>query len=172
MVNMASSIARGPVLSLTKVAVAVSHQCGDFSHASLVNIRSRKGLHQLNCIEYSCWLTSGKTRNPLTSVTWPHCGLRSSLWGCLLDAGIAQENKQVNLGQLMDAAYIFAIWYGRSISWSNWQLSQQGIRWPISHDCIAGLSVEFTEVTCFFKVHRLKYFHKIIKQAKKLKLHF
>ena len=29
-----------------------------------------------------------------------------------------KENNQVKLGQLMHAAYIFAIWYGRSISWS------------------------------------------------------
>ena len=30
----------------------------------------------------------------------------------------------------------------------HWQLSKQGIRWPALHDRIAGLSVEFTEVTC------------------------
>ena len=29
-----------------------------------------------------------------------------------------KERTQVNLGQLVHVAYIFAIWYGRSISWS------------------------------------------------------
>ena len=29
-----------------------------------------------------------------------------------------KEKTQVNVGQLMHAAYVFAIWYGRSISWS------------------------------------------------------
>ena len=60
----------------------------------------------------------------------------------------------------------------------NWQLLQKGIRWPVSHDRIAGLSVELTEVTCFFLLiyrwpcygfsfdRKLKYFHKILKQAK------
>ena len=116
MVNMASGIARGRVLSPTTVAVAVavvvevSHQNGDLSHASLVNIRSHKGSHQLNGLGYLCQLTAVKTSNPLTSVTWPHHRLRCSLWGCLLDGGVAQGNKQVNLGHLMHAAYIFAIW--------------------------------------------------------------
>ena len=45
-----------------------------------------------------------------------------SLWGCLLNAEsrkmAPKENKQVNLGQLRHAAYILAIWYGKSISWS------------------------------------------------------
>ena len=60
----------------------------------------------------------------------------------------------------------------------NWQLSKKGIRWPVSADCIAVSSVQFTEVTCFLKVsadhllvwtnHRLNYkklfFKKIIKR--------
>ena len=75
MVNMASGLARGRVLSSTKTTT-VSHQCGAFSHASLVNIRSHKGSHQLNDIGYSCQLTAVKTRNPLTSVTWPYRWLR------------------------------------------------------------------------------------------------
>ena len=49
----------------------------------------------------------------------------------------------------------------------NWQLSKKGIRWPVSHDCIAVSSVQFIEETCFLKVsadhllvwtnHRLNY---------------
>ena len=70
MVNMASGIARGRVLSpTTAAAVEVSHQYGDLSHASLVNIRSHKGSHQPIGIEYPCQLTAVKTRNPLISVT-------------------------------------------------------------------------------------------------------
>ena len=91
MVNMASGIARGRVLSLTTTGV-VSHQYGDFSHASLVKHKvTNRGSHQLNGIEYSCQLTAVKTRNPLTSVTWPHRGLRCSLWECLLDDGVMQD---------------------------------------------------------------------------------
>ena len=62
---MASGIARGRVLSLTMTTTTVSHQYGDLSHASSVNIRSDKGLHKLNEIGYSCQLTAVKTRNPL-----------------------------------------------------------------------------------------------------------
>ena len=119
MVNVASGIACGRVLSLTTaVAVEVSHQYGDLSRASLVNIRSQKGSYKLNGFGYPCQLTAVKSRNLLTSVTWPHRGLRCRLIGCLLDGGVAQGNNQVNLGQLMHAAYIFAIRNGRSISWS------------------------------------------------------
>ena len=94
MVNMASGIARGRVLSPTTTTAVVSHQYGDVSHASLLNIRSHKGSHQLNDIGYSCQLTAVKTRNPLTSVTWPHRGLRCSLWGWVLDDGVAQDGAQ------------------------------------------------------------------------------
>ena len=83
MVNMASGIARGRVLSpkktTTTTAVEVSHQYGDLSHARLLNIRSSKGSNQLNGIEYPCQLTAVKIRNSLTSITWPHRRLRCSL---------------------------------------------------------------------------------------------
>ena len=36
----------------------------------------------------------------------------------------------------------------------NWQLSKQGIRWPVSHDHIAGLGVELIEGTSFLEVDR------------------
>ena len=29
---------------------------------------------------------------------------------------------------------------------------QKGIRWPVSHDCIAGSSIQLIEVTCFLKI--------------------
>ena len=85
------------------------------------------------------------------------------------------------MGQLMHAAYIFAIWYGRSILMLTWQLSKQGIRWPVSHDHIAGSSVG--HLFFFFLIHRwpgygfslnrrLKHFHKVLKQAKTSKLRF
>ena len=32
----------------------------------------------------------------------------------------------------------------------NWQLSQQVISWPVSHDPIAGSGLELIEVGCFF----------------------
>ena len=42
MVNMASGMARGRVLPPTTTTAVVSHQYGDISHASLLNIRSHK----------------------------------------------------------------------------------------------------------------------------------
>ncbi len=33
----------------------------------------------------------------------------------------------------------------------NWQLSKQGIRWPVSHDHIGGSDLELFEVECFMK---------------------
>ena len=65
----------------------------------------------------------------------------------------------------------------------HWQLSKQGIHWPVSHDHTTGSSVELTKVTYFFEVYcwpgyefsldyRLKYFHNLLEQAKKLKLCF
>ena len=60
----------------------------------------------------------------------------------------------------------------------NWQLSKLGIRWPESHDHIAGSSAEIIEGHEFLKVNRwpgygflldrrLKYFHKLLEQGKK-----
>ena len=63
----------------------------------------------------------------------------------------------------------------------NWQLSKQGIRWPVSDDHIAGLNVDLTMVKCFFKVYPQlgyglsldrRHFHKPLKQAKNSKLLF
>ena len=34
----------------------------------------------------------------------------------------------------------------------NWHLSKEGICWPVSHDHIAGLSLQLIEVMCFFEV--------------------
>ena len=34
----------------------------------------------------------------------------------------------------------------------NWQLSEKGIRWPVSNDCIATSSVQLIEVACSFKL--------------------
>ena len=36
----------------------------------------------------------------------------------------------------------------------NWQLSYQEIRWPVSHDHIAGSGLEPSKVACFFEVDR------------------
>ena len=36
----------------------------------------------------------------------------------------------------------------------NWHLSKQGIRWLVSRDQIAGSSLQFIEVKCFFEVDR------------------
>ena len=64
-----------------------------------------------------------------------------------------------------------------------WHLSKQGIRWPVSHDHIAGPSAELIEITCFFTFNRwpcygfssdggLRYFHKLLEQAKNSALCF
>ena len=34
----------------------------------------------------------------------------------------------------------------------NWHLSKQGICWPVSHDHIAGSSLQLVEVECFLKL--------------------
>ena len=34
----------------------------------------------------------------------------------------------------------------------NWHLSKQDIRWPVSRDHIAGLSLELIDITCFLKM--------------------
>ena len=39
----------------------------------------------------------------------------------------------------------------------NWQLSKRGIRWPVSHNCIAGSGIQLMEVT-YFKVIRWPVF--------------
>ena len=66
MVNMASGIARGCVLSPMAAAAATaattSRKRGDLSHAGLVNIRSHKGSH--SDTGYSCPLTAVKSRKP------------------------------------------------------------------------------------------------------------
>ena len=68
----------------------------------------------------------------------------------LLKDGAAQNGSQRKYtGQLVHAAYIFAIWYWRSILWSI--DSCQNKVSPVSHDRIAGSSVELTDFMCFFK---------------------
>ena len=150
MVNMASSIAHGHILSLTMMTT-VSHQHGNLSHARLVNIRSHKGSHQLNDIGYSYQLTTVKIRNPLTSIPWPYHGLR----GCLLDDGVvwdgAPRKKACQIGQLMHCSLHLCNFMWETHFMVTWQLSKQGICWPVSHDYIMGSSVELTEVTCFLK---------------------
>ena len=38
----------------------------------------------------------------------------------------------------------------------NWSTAvKKGIRWPVSHDCMAGWSVRLIEATCFFKSYPL-----------------
>ena len=37
---------------------------------------------------------------------------------------------------------------------SNWHLSNQGIRWPVPRDHIAGSSLQLIEITCFLYVDR------------------
>ena len=92
---------------------------------------------------------------------WPHRGLRPSLWGFLLDGEVTQENKQVNLGQLMHAAYIIAIWCGRSISWSidSCHNKVSADQYPMTVS--RAQSVELTEVKCFLKftADRVLNFH-------------
>ena len=34
----------------------------------------------------------------------------------------------------------------------SWQLSKQGIRWPVSHDHIVGSGVELIEIVCFLNL--------------------
>lgn len=46
-----------------------------------------------------------------------------------------------------------ATWYCASMLWSNaWQLSREGIRWPIPKDCIKGTGRLIVEAACFFKL--------------------
>ena len=56
----------------------------------------------------------------------------------------------------------------------NWQLSKQGIRWPVSHDRIADSGLELIEVTYFLKftTDQVIDFHKLWKQVKNSKLFF
>ena len=44
------------------------------------------------------------------------------------------------------------LWYLKFHIMVNWQLSKQGIRWPVSHDYIAGSGVQPIEVTYFLKL--------------------
>ena len=39
----------------------------------------------------------------------------------------------------------------------NWQLLKKGIRWPVSHDCIAGSGRQLIEVTYFLKLSTEKF---------------
>ena len=149
---MASGIAPGRVLS---PATTASHRHGDLSHAGLVNVRSHKGSHQPNDIGYSCQLTAVKTRDPLTSATWPYRGIRCSLCGCLLDNGVAEDGAQRKYTGQLGSTYACSL-HLCNLMWEihfmvNSQMSKQDIRWSVSHDRIAGLSVELAEFTCFWK---------------------
>ena len=50
--------------------------------------------------------------------------------------------------------YRVLLWYWTSGAMINWHLSKQVIRWPVSHDFIAGSSLQLIEVTCFCEVDR------------------
>ena len=89
-----------------------------------------------------------------------------------------KENIKVNLSQLMHAAYIFAIWYGRSISWS---IDSCEIKAFADHYLMTyrGRGIKLTEATCFLGYRwpsygfwldrRQQYFHKLLKYAENSK---
>ena len=77
-----------------------------------------------------------------------------------------KENTQVNLRQLMYAAYIFAFWYLRYISWSIDSCQNKlGVCWPVLHDRIAGSRVELAKFTCFFSLPLIRLWILIGSQA-------
>ncbi len=58
---------------------------------------------------------------------------------------VAILQKQVKVR--LTSAYIFDIGHP---CYGQWQLSKQGIRWPVSHDHITGSDSELVEVGFFF----------------------
>ena len=142
-----------------------------------------KRSHQLNDIGYIIYISrdSCQKRNPLASVTY--CRLRCSLWTSNQRQShkmTLRGNIQVNLGQLMHVAYIFAVWYGRSISWSI-DSCENKVSADQYHMTYHGLKCRTHRGHVFFKVdhwlgyrfsldRRLKYFHKSLGQAKNLEL--
>ena len=179
MVNVASGIARGRVLSPTTAAVEVSHQYGDLSHASLVNIRSHKGSHQLTGIGYSCQLTAVKKTKTRWPVSHDHiAGSDVVSEEVIRRRSRARWSTWVNLCmQLTSMQFdIRDPFHGKLTAVSMYPLTS--IAWPYH-----GLKGKTHRGHVFFKVYRwpgngfsldrrLKYFHKILKQAKKSKLRF
>ena len=159
MVNVACGIARGRVMTPTTVVVvaaATSRKHGDLSHGFLVNMRSYKGSHQLNDIGYSFQLTAVK-KKPRWPVSHDHITGSDIVWGCLSHNRVAKDGAQRKytgkLGSTYACSlYLLYLWEVPFII--NWQLSKQGICWPVSRDRIVGSRVELTEVTCFLKVYR------------------
>ena len=78
------------------------------------------------------------------------CGLWVPTYG--EDDGVAQHGAHSGQPMHACAAYTSALWYSQSIFMVNWQLSKQGICWPVSHDRIAGSSLELIEVAFFLKL--------------------
>ena len=59
------------------------------------------------------------------------------------------------IGWQRHAALVYGVlWCWKSILWSNWHLSKQGIRYPASCDHITGSHLQLIEVMCFFEVGR------------------
>ena len=127
--------------------------------------------HQLNNIGYSRQLTAAKTRNQLTSATWPYRGHRCSLWWCLLDDEVAQDGAQRKYsGQL--ASISACSLHLCNLTWEMHfmvqRLSKQGIRWPVSSGRIAGSSVELTEVTWIVIGSQAQVFSRISRTSQKI----
>ena len=60
---------------------------------------------------------------------------------------------QKNTGQLGSTCRMHAPYMGDLFN-GHWRLSKQGVRWPASHDRIAGSTVELTDITRLFKIYR------------------
>ena len=139
MVNTASGMARGRVLSSTATsAAAASRKHGDLSYAGLVKIRPHKGSHYISNNGYS------------------YHGLRCSLWGCLLDNGVAQDGAQRKYTDQLGSTSACSL-HLCNLLWEihfmvNWRLSKQGIRWPVSYGRISSSSVELAKVICFLEL--------------------
>ena len=124
--------------------------CMYVMYAGLINMRVHVSLMTL---DIHCNWQLSKQQNPLTSVTWPYGGLRCSLWGYLLDDRVAQDDAQRKYTCQIRSTCACSL-HLCNLIWEihfmvNRQLSKQGIRRPVSHDSIAGSSVELTEVACY-----------------------
>ena len=118
----------------------------------------QKGLHQLNDIGYSYQLTAVKTRNLLTSATWPYGRLRCSLQRLFIRR---QSHTRWRPKKIYRSTWVNLCMQLISLQFDmedpfhgHWQLSEQGVHWPVSHDCIVGSSLELTKVMYFLKLHR------------------
>ena len=117
MVNMAGGIARGRVLSLTTTMTTVSHQYGNLSHASLVNIRSHKGSHQPITwgIHFNWQLSKQETR---WAVSHDHIGVAQ-------DA--AQRKYTGQLGSTYAGSFLETAWQKRIVGQVSCHISWHAV---------------------------------------------